>query len=60
MFMRGHVTKCQYIYVTNLIGFQKMSDSEELVNMWDMLPDKIDEWDPFRYDNIVQTGAELC
>ena len=46
--------------VTNLIWFQKMSDSEEPVNMWDMLPDKLDEWDPFRYDAIVQTGAELC
>ena len=37
-----------------------MSDSEEIVNMWEMLPDKIDEWDPFRYNNLYKLGLSYA
>ena len=37
-----------------------MSDSEEIVNMWEILPDKIDEWDPFRYNNLYKLGLSYA
>ena len=37
-----------------------MSDSEELVNMWDMLADKTDEWDTFRYNNLYKLGLSCA